>query len=151
MQDENIPDYRLRELTGIRVSCDERLEVGEPIHQSLHLHLIQANIEWPERVHGANSRSHDFVMMVEDDGHQKRFAWNSRAHFLSGYPIDAPIVGDALFFSEDWGPEGMDFQNIKQSAIDWIGDPARADEYARWLSDNSDYAHEYRMNYPPKK
>lgn len=142
-----ISDWRKRVLTGLRVPVNENTKM-DLVTSSFHDHLISSDIMFAERVHGSNSRQQGFVMMVDDDGRDRGQAWNPRAHFLSGYPIQAPIIGNALFFSEGFVDDGMETLSLHNLAINWLRDPARLTEYGIWLKKNRDYAFEYRTTYP---
>lgn len=83
-------------------------------------------IEDPEGVHGANARIHDFVAVVDDEGHRKGFRRNLLAAMINGYP--GRMMGPALFFGEGFDGEGFDFISIPLSAKEWILQFCQADQ-----------------------
>ena len=153
MTKENLSDWRKRKISGLMVPCDTQVVMPEAVtDKRIHDWLLSSDIEFFERVHGENSRDHDFVMVVDDEGRDRGLPWNPRAQFLSGYPIHAPIVGNAIFCSEGWTGEGVDFINLSPQAQTWLLDPQRMEDYRTWWKTDEvrDYAKEYFMRYPQK-
>lgn len=153
MTEKPISGYRAREVGGLMIPCDERVALPtEVVIKRVHDWLLDSDIEFMEVVNGANTRPNDFVMIVDDEGRDRQLPWNPRAQFLSGYPIQAPIVGNALFFSMDWVDDGLDIVNLTDKAKTWLLDPARAMEYMAWTeaAEIRDYASEYLMRYPQR-
>lgn len=150
---EKLSDYRKREITGILVPCDISMAMPtKAVTMSIQQWLTTSDIKYFERVQGPNSRVHDFSMVVDDEGCDRGLPWNSRAQFLSGYPIHAPIVGNAIFWSVAMVDEGMDFVNLSGRAQHWLLDLDRAEEYSAWRHSDEvlPYAREYQMRYPQK-
>lgn len=148
---ENISGWRARELTGVMIPCDPAVAMPtETVRKNIHTWHLDGGIDFLERVHGINSRAHNFVMAVDDEGRDRLLPWNPRAQFLSGYPIEAPICGNALMFSEDFTDDGMDFVDLKDDAKAWLLDPARQQEFMAWSETEvvRDYGHEYLRKYP---
>lgn len=144
-------DYRDRVLKGMLVPA-ALLATNQPAStvttSSIREHLAAADIDFLERVHGLNSRDNDFVMLVDGDGRDRALRYNPRAHYLSGYPLAAPILGNVLFFSEGYGDEGMDIQDLTDTGEAWLTATERTDGYSKWLVDNAGAVSLYTMRFP---
>lgn len=150
-EQDQIAPWRQRELAGIIVPCDARIAMPHEVTiRSVHKTMMDAKIDFPERVSAINCKTYGFSMVVDDEGRDKRMGWNPRAQFLSGYPIMAPIVGNAIFWSEDFTDDGMDFVSLTKGAATWLLDPQRQHEYHAWRETDEvkDFAAEYLRNYP---
>lgn len=88
-----------RILRAFHVPADERIVTGVYTEQFDHLKQRAGGIEFPKIVKTQYLHDNGCVMVVDEDGHKKGLAVNRRAQFLSGYPLDHAIRGDALFFS----------------------------------------------------
>jgi hypothetical protein len=142
-------DYRDRRIKAILIPSDERMEVGEPQERSIREWLEIANIKWLAVMNA--SSDFNMAMVIDDDGHDRQLPWNPRAHFLCGYPVDHPIVGDTIMVSLDWIDGGKDVVDLKQEALDYLTDKAaRGEEFRTWLSQPvaRGYFHEYRLRFP---
>lgn len=142
-------DYRSRVLSGIMVKPDlELTEVEGPLGELLKA----ADINYLERVHGAHSRPNNFVMLVDEDGRDRGLAYNPMAHYLSGYPIHAPIVGTCLFFSEGWSDDamGVDLKNLSDLGRDFLKHPRQGGielKFREWMTINGNHTTEYSIQY----
>ena len=142
-------DYRSRVLSGIMVKPDlELTEVEGPLGELLKA----ADINYLERVHGAHSRPNNFVMLVDEDGVDRRLQYNPKAHYLSGYPIHAPIVGTCLFFSEGWDGQamGIDLKNLSAAGRKFLQHPRQGGielGFTGWMTINANYTSEYSIKY----
>lgn len=144
-------DYRSRLIKAILVPSDEKVQIGKLEEDTIQNWLTRANFDWMGFVHGQlKELGVEFTMIIDDEGHDNRLPWNPRAQFLSGYPLDAPILGDALFVSRDWRDDGYDVVDLIEPAAKWIKNGMRASEFRYWLDapENRDYNVEYRMKYP---
>lgn len=146
---ENISGWRARQLTGVYVPADQGEKI-EKFTKSVHEWLLSAGIDFAERVTGRNGTIHGFCLVIDDEGRDKGMPWNPRAQFLLGYPIEAPLVGNAIFWSTDWTDDGKDFVSLFEEAQRWLLDPAREREFTAWLADPevAGYSSEYRLRYP---
>jgi hypothetical protein len=145
-------DYRDRRLKAMIMPADDA-EDWQITTDSIRNLLAAANIDFPERVHGANSRDNGFVMLVDGDGRDRGLRYNPRAHYLSGYPIDHPIVGGVLFCSEDYGDDGMDIQHLTDQAEKWLTGEApnevlHTEGYTNWLAENRHTVAHYTIMHP---
>lgn len=142
-------ELRDRILKGVFIPANQEVK-GSVDELPLKRWMEKANIHFPSRVHGANSRGRDFMMVVDDAGHDRELAWNPRAQFLSGYPMNHPIVGDAIFFSEAFIDDGMEFIHINKLAELWLTDMARLSEFANWRREYQEGFAYYLGMYPGK-
>lgn len=145
-------DYRDRKVTGIMIPTNPEIEIPELQEHSIREWLEILDIEWISFINASS----EFNMqgMMDDDAIRRRLPWNPRAHFITGYPVDHPILGNMLMGSMDFTDGGHDFVSLKQEGIDWFGDKeARAEEYATWLRQPvaQGYFHEYRLRFPEKR
>lgn len=124
-----------RVLKAFHLPADERVMTG--VYEETFPNLLRrAGIDLPERVNTTLLVEHHCVMVVDEDGHNRRLPVNRRAQFLSGYPLEHAIVGDALFLGEAMNLEdyGVDFINIPQMTLDdYLRNPAVHEGYAEWL------------------
>ena len=142
-------DYRDRRISGIMIPFDERVEIPGPEEHSIREWLEILDIKY----FGTVNASSKFNMqgLIDDDGLDRRLPWNPRAHFITGYPVDHPIVGNMLMVSMEFTGEGHDVVSLKQEGIDWLGDKAaRGEEFSTWLRQPvaQGYFHEYRLRFP---
>lgn len=124
-----------RVLKAFHLPADERVMTGV-YEESIPNLLRRAGIEFMARVNTELLAQHRCVMVVDEDGHDRRLPVNRRAQFLSGYPLEHAIVGDALFFGEAMDAEsmGIDFIDIPQVALDsYLKNSAVHEGYAEWL------------------
>lgn len=145
---DNIPSWQGKVLKGLHVPADQRVAV-EVKELSIYEWFKLTGINFMERVHGHNSRAGDFVMVIDEDGRQRRLPFNSRAQYLSGYPLfAAPILGDAIFWSEDYGMDGMDFVNLRPNAEAWLKDNAQQNsKWEDWKRDNAVRLFRYQLEF----
>lgn len=143
-------DYRDRQVRGVLIPCDERIAIGEPETKSIRDWLKAAEIDWMTLIHSA-SIALNLSLLVDDDGASRRLPWNSRAHFLSGYPITAPILGNAIVVSLDYISDGYETVDIKSEAEAYVMDKdKRAEEHRAWLvnSAHQRYFATYHRQFP---
>lgn len=121
-------------LRGFIVSADERIQPSIDTDTLPHL-LRRAGIDFFEIVRTNILHTHDeSVMFVDDDGHQRGLRPNRRAQFLSGYPLEHPIVGDVLFLREVMSYEGADTATLTDLALTrYFTSSATAEDYGQWL------------------
>lgn len=91
-----------------------------------------AGIDYGERVNTPICREHDFVAVVDEDGHDRMLRPNPVGQHLIGYPTrdnngwPLTIVGPMLLLSEEMmdDPEdpGIDFVSLKDKPKEWIID-----------------------------
>jgi hypothetical protein len=112
--------------------------------------MKKANINFFERVNTQHGHDNHFVMVVDEDGRDRRLPYNPRAQYFSGYPVHAPIVGDALFVSEDWVDDGIEFVSLTDKGLAYLQDPVKQeiDGYPTWRAAHDAYILEYTMRYP---
>jgi hypothetical protein len=141
-------DYRSRVLSGVMVTPDlELTEVEGPLGQL----LSNANIKYLETVRGAHSRHNDFVMVIDEDGHDRRLQYNPKAQYLSGYPVHHAIVGAALFFSERMIDMGMDLVDLTPKGRDFLKHPRSGGiqlGFTEWMNINGDHTMRHSVVYP---
>lgn len=114
----------MTQLTGIIVPSDTNRKIR--VHHGTIQELCkQAGWNYFEIVRTFNGRDHDFVMLVNDDARSEGNPYNPRAQYLSGYPIQSPILGDALFLSEAWIGDGYDCINISAKGQAYIREPSK--------------------------
>lgn len=151
---ENIPSrsWRDREMVGILVrAVGDADNAPKTVSGSINSLFLKAGIEFAERVHGQHSRLNDFVMIVDDEGRDKQLPYNALGHYLSGYNIQAPILGDVLFFSEDFTDDGMDIIPLRDRGKQFLLDPKSGGvelSFAQWCRVNIGYISEYYAKYP---
>jgi hypothetical protein len=124
-----------RVLKAFHLPADERVMTGV-YEETLPNLLRRAGIEFMERVNTELLALHRCVMVIDDCGYDRRLPVNRRAQFLSAYPLEHAIVGDALFFGEAMDAEsmGIDFINIPQASLDgYLKNSAVHEGYAQWL------------------
>lgn len=139
--------YLDRKIKALIVPADTRIQPHIET-SSIRKHFTAAGFDFFERVHGANSRPHDFVMLVDEDGKRKAGRYNPRAHYLSGYTLEHRIVGGAVFCSEYMGDGGMDIQHLSDQAEAWLTDPNVLGEgYENWVSNNATFGL-FTMRFP---
>lgn len=142
-------DYRDRVIRAVHIPSNEGVEIPPAEERTIGEWMKLANIEWLTFVN--MSTTMNMVGMMDDDALRKGLPWNPRAHFLSGYPIDHPILGDWVAASLDWVDDGKDFVSIKPESEAWLLDKGkRGEEYSSWLSQPTarGYFHEYRLRFP---
>lgn len=123
-----------RALRAFHVPADDRAKTG--IYEETLTNLKRrANLRYISIVQMKTMESHGCVMVVDDDGHDRRLPWNSRAQFLSTYPLGHAIVGDALFLSltPDF-MEGDSLASIRQKSLDdYLQNKEVQEGYSQWL------------------
>lgn len=128
-------DWRDRVLKALYVPANQAEEF-EMLELPLKQLWEKAGIDWFCSVRGTSGQENNFVMVVDDAGHDKQFAWNPRAQYLSQYPVEHGIVGGALFFSEAMIDDGMDLVNLSTKGHDWLTAESRKHSYLDWRMAN---------------
>jgi hypothetical protein len=120
--------------TGFIVPADERIQTGKYTETLPHL-LQRANIKFYGIVRTEYLNPYDnSVMFVDEDGYHRGLPPNRRAQFLSGYTLDYPIVGDALFLGEKMGMDGAYIVSLTDRALEQYFQNTEVHEgYAKWL------------------
>lgn len=140
-------DYRDRVLKGIMVKPD--LEMTD-VQGSIRDLLAAADINYLETVRGAHSRHNNFVMVIDEDGIDRRLTYNPKAQYLSGYPIAHPIVGTALFFSETMVDLGMDLVDLSTQGESFLKHPRSGGielGFTQWMHLNAAYTSQYSIDF----
>lgn len=122
-------------IRAFHVPADERAKTG--IYKETMTSLKKrANIKYIEIVQMQTMHDHGFVMVLDEDGLDRRLPLNRRAQFLSTYTLDHPIVGDALFFSLVREPMEGDFlSDISQKSLDdYLQNDEVKQGYDEWLA-----------------
>jgi len=132
-----MPDWKDRVLKALYVSTDHEGDF-ELLELPLRELWEKAGIKWPCQVRTEAVRDIGFVMVVDDDGHDRGLRWNPRAQYLSQYPAEHGIVGGALFFSEAWDEDsmGIDLVDLTQTAQDWLMAESRKHSFQDWRRTN---------------
>lgn len=124
----------------------------ERVQDSLKNLLKKAGFEWLEIVRTLPARENHFVMVVDDEGKSAQKPYNPRAQYLSGYPIQGPILGGAIFLSERMGEDGgADFFDLTETGHNYIEDPDKWGEdggFKQWLAMNDESVRYYQMRFP---
>lgn len=121
-------------IRAFHMPTDERASAG--IYEETLTDLKKrAGLKYIEIVQMQTMANHGFVMVVDEDGLDRRLPLNRRAQFLSTYTLDHPIVGDALFFGLIRDPmEGDSLSSIPQKALtDYLQNDAVKQGYNEWL------------------
>lgn len=149
----SIPGYLKREIAGIMIPADEKVEINfKPEKKALYLWLAEANLDFMERINTAQSYQHNFIAMVDEEGHSRGLPWNPRGQFFIGYPAYRPILGNVLIWSEALNEDGMDIVDLASSAVEWLSNPQRAEDYSNWISDPKfqHHFHHHRIAFPQR-
>lgn len=144
-------DYRDRVVRAVLIPSDERVEIPPAQERTIGEWLKVAGIEWLTVVNMSSTLNMAGIM--DDDAIRKGMPWNPRAHFLSGYPVDHPTLGDWVVGSLDWVDDGKDFVSIKPESEAFLMDKGkRGEEFSAWLAQPSArmYFNEYRHSFPQR-
>lgn len=140
-------DHRLK---GVIVPAD-RSEQIEVMKGSLRDLFEKVGWKYFSIVRTPYGKDNDFVMLVDEDGHQNDRLYNPRAQYLSGYPMSAPMLGDALFLSERaWWPVTWSATvSLSEKGQAYIQDPFKWGEgFKLWLAMNREAVEYYRGRWP---
>lgn len=137
-------------LKAVIIPADPKLDFIErevPFRKLLTL----AGWKFFEIVRTQYGRDHNFVMLVNDDAREAKSPYNPRAQYLSGYPLEAPILGTVLMLTETQGYNGYDMANISDEARRYIQDGAKWEKGAgfdQWCQAFYEPIHFYTKSYP---
>lgn len=110
-----------------------------------------AGFRWPCIVRTKPGAENNFVMVVNEDGHDLKDPYNPRAQYLSDYPLQSPIVGGAIFLTEVMYPDGADFISLSESGQRYIQDGAKWEKgsfFDQWCFANFEYINHWRWTFP---
>jgi hypothetical protein len=141
-------DYRDRKVKGLLIPADERVEIGEPETRSIREWLKLANIQYMGFVNASSKIS--LQLVIDEDGLSRNLPWNPRAHYLTSYPVDHPIVGDGFMVSLAMVGMGMDMVDLTPEAHASLKDPTHRERFTTWLSQETaqGYFNQYRRRFP---
>lgn len=110
-----------------------------------------AGFRWASIVRTKLGSENNFVMVVNEDGHDMRDPYNPRAQYLSGYPLQSPIVGGAIFLTEVMYPDGADFISLSEPGQRYIQDGAKWEKrgfFDQWCFANFEQINHWRWTFP---
>lgn len=142
--------YLDRRLKGVIVPSDREQPI-EVMEGPLKELLEKVGWKYFSIVRTPYGRDNDFIMLVDEDGQQNDLMYNPRAQYLSGYPLQHPILGNTLFLSERMTDEGGDLFDISSKGQHYTQDPIKwsSDEgFKLWLAMNKETVEYYRGRWP---
>lgn len=128
-------DWRDRVLKALLLPADDSKE-PELLTLPLRELLQRADIKYLAQVRTHPAQENQFVMVIDDDGHDRRLPINPRAQYLSEYPVEHGIMGGALFFSEAWVDDGFDLVDLTDMGHDYLTAESKKHAYRDWLKAN---------------
>lgn len=142
-------DYRDRQVSAIRIPCDDRIKIDwVPQTKTIGEWLKLTNIKWLATVTGQLVKNTQGI--IDDDGLDRGLPWNARGHFLLGYPVYHPIVGDVLMCSTAFRDDGYDIVDLVPTAVEDFNKLESFKKFQEWLEDpaHRSFLLSHRMSYP---